>query len=293
MTASLPASLKPWLARRLGLSRLGAAVSHLLARDPVPPAASPAHAASAPPRFTSVRGWLQAEVPVFVPCYNNPTYARGMLRQLRALGFRRVVLVDNASTSPDMRAWLGGLGGEADVVALAENLGPRDIFLDPRNLALLPRHFCVTDPDLALNPALPDGFLGDLAALAERHRVGKAGFALDISDREAMRDDLFRIGERDWKIWEWEAQFWEKALGSLEDGDAVYDAMIDTTFALYDKERFDPADPLRAVRVAGRFTARHLPWYRDLGLPDAEAAHYRRAGRFSFYLKDPAAPPPD
>lgn len=213
------------------------------------PAAWPAERAPAVPRFTSVRGWLQVEVPVFVPCFNNPTYARDMLRQLRTLGFRRVVLVDNASTSPAMRDWLSRLGGEADVVALAENLGPRDIFLDPRNFALLPRHFVVTDPDLALNRALPDGFLGDLAGLSEQHRVGKAGFALDISDRGAMRDDQFRIGERDWKIWEWEAQVWEKALGSLEDGDGVYDADIDTTFALYDKEHFNPsAPPARCAR---------------------------------------------
>jgi hypothetical protein len=211
-----------------------------------------------------------------------------MLHQLRGLGFRRVVLVDNGSTSPEMRAWLAGLGGEATVVRLAENLGPKNSIFDARDLALLPRHFCVTDPDLMFNAALPDGFLGDLAALAERHRVGKAGFALDISDPEAMRDERFRIGDRDWAIWEWEAQFWERPFGQTVDGDPVYDAPIDTTFALYDKNHFDPNDFLRAVRVAGRFTARHLPWYRDIGLPDAEEAFYRRTGAFSHYLQDPA-----
>jgi FkbM family methyltransferase len=237
-------------------------------------------------RFASIRGWLQAEIPVLVPCFNNPTYTRGMLRQLRALGFQQVVLVDNASTSPDMRTWLDGLEDEATVIALPDNFGPHNIFNDPRNFALLPRRFCITDPDLSFNPALPEGFLGDLSGLIERHRVGKAGFALDISDRELIRDELFRIGEKDWKIWEWEAQFWDKPLEPLANGDAVYDADIDTTFALYDKSHFDPGNHLRAVRVAGRFTARHLPWYWDRGLPEAEAALYGRTEKVSYYLKE-------
>jgi hypothetical protein len=125
--------------------------------------------------------------------------------------------------------------------------------------------------------------------LTKRHRIGKAGFALDISDREAMVTHQFNIGGSKWNIWDWEARFWETPLEPLEGGDSVYDASIDTTFALYDKEYFDPIDPvafLRAVRVAGRFTARHLPWYRDQGLPESEAADYVRTQRHSFYQKE-------
>ena len=98
-----------------------------------------------------------------------------------------------------------------------------------------------------------------------------------------MRDRTFRINDKDWRIWEWEEQFWEKPIGELHGGDRVYDAPIDTTFALYDQDYFDPADFTRAVRVAGRFTARHLPWYRDHGLPEAEATQYARTQRFSYY----------
>jgi len=240
---------------------------------------------SSAPRFTSIGSWLQAEIPILVPCFNNPTYARNMLKQLQVLGFGQVVIIDNASTSPDMRNWLGSLGSEVTVISLPGNFGPHHIFHDTRTFALLPRYFCVTDPDLSFNPALPDGFLGDLAMLTTRHRIGKAGFALDISDREAMRDDVFDVGDRKSNIWEWEAQFWEKPLEPLESGDKVYDAKIDTTFALYDKKYFDPDTFLSAVRVAGRFTARHLPWYRDRGLPEVEAAEYERTQRFSSYHK--------
>jgi hypothetical protein len=33
---------------------------------------------------------MQADVPVFVPCFNNPTYTARMVSQLQSLGFRRI-----------------------------------------------------------------------------------------------------------------------------------------------------------------------------------------------------------
>ena len=234
--------------------------------------------------YRSVRSWLQAEIPVFVPCFNNLTYVRNMTAQLIGLGFKRVVLIDNASTSAEMREWLSSVEG-VEVIALNQNLGPHHFMYDPGISSLLPGFFCVTDPDLAFNPALPEGFLGDLAMLTSRHKVGKAGFALDISDRGSLRDELFEVGGRKCKIWEWESQFWERTLPPTPGGDPVYDAGIDTTFALYDMRFFDPSTFLQAVRVAGRFTARHLPWYRDRGIPELEEAVYQRTQRFSSYIR--------
>jgi hypothetical protein len=168
---------------------------------------------------------------------------------------------------------------------LAGNPGPRHVFLDPAIYARLPRYFCLTDPDLAINPAMPPDFLGELAALAARERVGKAGLALDLSDRNAMRDEPMQIGERSWHIWEWEDQFWRDELPPLRPGgDPVYRAPVDTTFALYDRTFFDPDRFLDAIRVAGRFTCRHLPWYRERQLPEEEERFYRRTQSFSYYL---------
>jgi hypothetical protein len=184
-----------------------------------------------------------------------------------------------------MRDLLTAAGDAVSVVLLLDNPGPRHLFLDPASFALLPRHFCITDPDLAFNPAMPADFLGDLAALAARERVGKAGLALDLSDRNAMRDEPMLIGERTWRIWEWEDQFWHDELKSLRpEGDPVYRAPVDTTFALYDKAFFDPERFLEAVRVAGRFTCRHLPWYRERQLPEEEERVYRSTQSYSYYL---------
>jgi hypothetical protein len=225
-------------------------------------------------------------VPVFVPCFNNPTYTSGMVRQLRERGFAHIVLMDGGSDLLAMRALLADTGPDLSVVAMPGNPGPRTVFLSPAAYAALPRYFCLTDPDLALNPAMPPDFLADLAALAGRERMGKVGLALEIADRDAMRTEQFTIGPRTWHIWEWEEQFWRDRLEPVRPGgDPVYRAPIDTTFALYDKEYFDPANDLPALRVAGRFTCRHLPWYADSLVPEAEAAHYRRTERYSFYAR--------
>jgi FkbM family methyltransferase len=252
------------------------------------PAGMRAERVSLPKRsvVSSVAAHLQAEVPVLVPCFNNFTYTTRMASQLRALGFREVVLVDNGSTYPPMQRFLAAPGDGVSVVALPTNLGPHHLLLDPASLALLPRHFCITDPDLAFNPAMPADFLGDLAALAARERVGKAGLALDISDRDAMRDDTFLMGDRYWRIWEWEEQFWRHEMEPLRPGgDPVYRSEVDTTFALYDKNFFDAENYLAGLRVAGRFTCRHLPWYRDKEMPEDEETFYRSAEQFSWYLR--------
>lgn len=99
---------------------------------------------------------------------------------------------------------------ECDRYRMAEDKGPTDIIVDPANFVLLPQFFCITDPDLSLNSAMPEDFLAQLAALAERLSIGKAGLALDIADRSAVRQEDFLTGDRHWKIWDWEEQFWQE-----------------------------------------------------------------------------------
>jgi FkbM family methyltransferase len=237
----------------------------------------------------SLAAHLQAAVPVIIPSFNNPTYLGNMVRQLQKYRFGNIIIVDNGSTFPPMREYLEAIRQEVQVIALKDNKGPRHIFLAEENLALLPQFFCVTDPDLEFNAALPSDFVARLAALTEKHRVGKAGLSLGIADREKMRQTSFQIGDRDWKIWEWEAQFWQDKIDELDGKHPVYKASIDTTFAVYNKEYFSAETYLEGLRVAGDYTCKHLPWYDDIGIPEAEARFYANAEKFSSYLKAPKA----
>jgi len=98
-----------------------------------------------------------------------------------------------------------------------------------------------------------------------------------------MLQRKFPIGSHEYWIWEWEEQFWKTPLSRTRSGDRIYRADIDTTFAVYNKRYFDPADCLKAVRIADRHTCRHLPWYRDNLLTPDEEDYYRATARFSVY----------
>ena len=233
------------------------------------------------PPGAQVLGGVDGDIPVLIPAFNTVTYVRDMVRQLRERGQRRIVIIDNASTYGPMRQYLAAPDEGVTVIAGAHNAGPRHALVDPAQFDALPRLFCLTDPDLLLNPDTPADFLAQLAALTERMAVGKAGLALDIADPAALRQESFRIGPRDWKIWEWEAQFWQDQAGTMPGGDPIYRASVDTTFALYNKRYFDPRQFTVGLRVAGRYTCRHRPWYPDAGLPPDEEAFYKHTARDS------------
>lgn len=236
--------------------------------------------------FPSLVSRLQAEIPVIIPAFNNPTYLRNILVQLQKLRLQNIIVVDNVSTYPAMNDLLSEISREVSVVRNEENRGARHVILDEKIVSLLPPLFCVTDPDLQFNDELPSDFLAELVLLTEKYAVGKAGFSLDISERYELRDDGFLINGRQYAIREWEQQFWETPLGPLAGGDPVYRAPIDTTFALYNKKYYSPDRMFEAIRVGGRYACRHLPWEKTSIVPETEESYYRKAAtRFGNYHK--------
>lgn len=235
-------------------------------------------------RHSSFAACSMAETPIIVPVFNNPTYLRKMLAQLGRLGLGNVYVIDNGSTSAAMHQALEEAEQGAQVVRTGVNKGPRDVVLGGMNYECLPEVFCVTDPDLEFHPELPEDFLAQLLWLTRKHKVGKAGFALRIDDAGLMHRTKFRINEREYHAAEWELQYWQESAGSLEDGSPAFRAHIDTTFALYNKNYFSADSFYQAIRVAGKYTCRHLPWYVDSGVSEAETTLYRTTQKHSMHL---------
>ena len=232
-------------------------------------------------QHTDLSSYLQSQIPVLVPCFNNQTYCRNMLMQLNRLGFANIILLDNNSTDPDMQSFLHTIdGSSATVIFQGKNLGPRHCVLDADSREFLPNYFCVTDPDLQFNQNLPQDWLAQLIALSERYKIGKVGFALDLSEPELMQDYDIDIGGRKFKIWEWEAQYYQNQISMISGQDPVYAAKIDTTFAVYNRKYLQPQgeDFYTALRVAGRYTCKHLPWYKQSIVPEAELQNYWQTG---------------
>jgi hypothetical protein len=197
------------------------------------------------------------DIPIVVISYNNHKYVENTLKQIKKINpdyYKNIIIVDNFSTCNDTIQFLQNV--DVCVIRRDKNYGPR--LSDPDNFdiyARLPPKFVLTDPDLQFNENLPSNFIDILSQLSDQYQGYKVGFALDISDF----DKMFQSGEyKDGKsIYGWESQFWEKRIPNSNY--ELYDADIDTTFCLMNKYYLGG----NKVRVAGNFTAKHLPWYID------------------------------
>jgi len=63
----------------------------------------------------------------------------------------------------------------------------------------------------------------------------------------------------------------------------LYLTTLDTQFALYNKAFFDPANRYPAIRVAGRFTSRHLSQLKSNTIPAEEVEFYKSTTRYSYF----------
>jgi len=150
----------------------------------------------------------------------------------------------------------------------------------------LPDVYLLSDPDLELNKNLPDNFVEILYELSKKYETYKVGFALDISDHENFIDcPNYNSGLN---IYTWESRFWHN---KIEDEKyEIYNAPIDTTFCLVNEKNFDlnkPHDYHNAIRLAGDFTTKHLPWYKDYiknNIPQEEIEIWKKNNKSSSLL---------
>jgi hypothetical protein len=140
----------------------------------------------------------------------------------------------------------------------------------------------LSDPDLEFSTSLPVDFINELKIISEVHKVGKVGLALEFSSEDVMHSELFLDGQKVGAI-EYEQQFWTNNIGKNQTGDDLYRTTLDTTFALYNKTYFDPEDRYTAIRVAGKFTAKHLGSLSNSIVPKSESSYYKSLTRYSYF----------
>lgn len=196
-------------------------------------------------------------IPIVIVCYNNYKYVENMVNQLIRVNknlSQNIMILDNKSTCEETINYLKSI--EQRVIWNSENNGPWiSLEKNKRIYDQMPKKFILTDPDLELNPNLPKNFVEILVNLSEQFRCERIGFALDISDSDKMFQTEYCGGLT---IYDWESQFWRNKMRNTGTPYELYEAAIDTTFVLITK-----GYPTINIRVAGNFTAKHLPWYKD------------------------------
>jgi GT2 family glycosyltransferase len=201
--------------------------------------------------------------PIVIICRDRLAPLRALLGWLDRAGYERPILLDNASSYPPLVDFLSSAGVE--VVRLSRNLGHLAPWAsgEIRSKIEPTQPFVVTDCDVVPDEGCPSDAVEHLAAVLQAHgEVEKVGLGLRIDDLP----DSYALKQQ---VIEWESQFWE-----LEIAPGVFEAEVDTTFALYRSigRRHSSAG---ALRTGPPYVARHLPWYGDSSNPTDEQEYYR------------------
>lgn len=195
--------------------------------------------------------------PIIIISYNNYKYVENTVNQLLQINeeyFQHIQILDNCSSCSDTIQYLKNVN--CKVIYNNTNSGPGITSNNNAHIYnYLPDKFIITDPDLEFNANLPNNFIEILINLSDKYNCNKIGFALDISDFDKMYEFKYHDGKN---IYDWEIQFWKHKITNSDDEYELYNAAIDTTFCLVNKNKSD-----KNIRIAGNFTAKHLPWYKN------------------------------
>lgn len=192
-------------------------------------------------------------IPVFITNRDRLGWVRDIVAAVNRLPGAVPVIVDNASTYPPLLEWYASQA-ECRVFRLTENKGPRAAWSVKDEVVGDGGHYVVTDNDLDLSQ-LPADTMSVLRGLLDsRSDIHKAGLALRIDDLpDTEQGRLAR---------EAESKYWDQSRRFVDpNGREMFNAALDTTFAMYRQTPAYLGQYEPAIRVAGRYTARHLPWY--------------------------------
>jgi len=250
-------------------------------------------------RFRKQIGSAIKPIPVFIISYNQYTYLKSMIEQLSKYPSMSLNVIDNKSTYPPLIEYLKQLesDGKVRVLYQPENYGHK-VYERDEIVALGGDKYIVTDPDLLLNPNIPNNFVEILSNISDKYKANKVGFALDIKNNinmnrkiQVTNNDANVFGAAVWKkqegktIQEMEADFWKQ---KIDDPDyELYRAPIDTTFALINKAYYKKGSMENCIRVAGDFTAVHRTWLNgfEKDFQRGEYEHYLGKGNKSSTAK--------
>lgn len=200
-------------------------------------------------------------VPVFINTRDRVACLRSLVEWLERAGHENITIIDNASTYPPLLAYLEA--SRHRVIRSPDNLGHTSLWKLPElHPVIMSDWFVYTDPDVIPSEETPLDAVFRFRQLMQSYpHILKAGFGLRIDDLP----DHYHLKQR--------VVSWESGLYGREVEPEVFEADIDTTFALY-----RPGVPYcygPALRTMGRYQARHLPWYTNSAAVDEEEAYYR------------------
>ncbi len=218
-------------------------------------------------RMLDARRLIPASIPIVINNFNRFDSLCALIEWIRGLdGEKSIIILDNASTYPPLRAYYRSLrkSPNVQVVRLGFNsrlYGIEDVVKELGGF----RRYVVTDADLVPYPDTPPDMLQRMDALLDKHpQFTHVGASLEICDIPAhypLRD----------KVLAWESRYWPPQAEAV--GPDGFVAWVDTTFGMYrqgaDVTKIDPA-----MRLARPYRLKHVDWYIDPARMTDEQRHY-------------------
>ena len=201
-------------------------------------------------------------IPVIINNRNRITYLLQLIGWLEMHGFKNIHIIDNNSTYPPLLDFYSKTSYK--VFRLKENVGHLALWKTPVFKLFKKDYYIYTDPDVVpVEDCPPDAIDYFMKKLMQYDHIEKIGFGLKI-------DDLPDFYKDKQKVIDWEKQFWK----IIVEAD-IFDAHVDTTFALYKPFANGHLIGLKSYRTGGKYVARHLPWYEDSEHPTEENMFYK------------------
>jgi hypothetical protein len=226
-------------------------------------------------RFRALRKRNGPEnIPVIINNRNRYTMLKQLISKLEEFEIKNIHIIDNNSDYPPLLHYYKEI--PYTVYLLDSNVGCYSLWKTHIFQRFKDCFYIYTDSDVVPVEECPNDLLTNLKnELLARSDIDKVGLGLKI-------DDLPDENDMKQKIISWEKQYWEKPLSPL-----LYEAPIDTTFALY-KPGKQGGWWLKSARTGYPYIARHLPWYLNSSAQTEEEQYYiQHASIDSSWYKNP------
>lgn len=203
------------------------------------------------------------DVPIFINARDRLGVMKRLIDWLLDAGYRKLIILDNASTYPPLLEYYAALERDwrVKVIRLGKNFGFKALWLSNVLESLkIATPYVYTDPDVLPIENCPKEFVKRLMKiLDDNHEIRKVGLGL-------VWEDITFFDKTNAQ--EIEAAYYENNLI----GENLYHVQVDTTLALYSNVRHYS---LRfSLRTTGDLRARHLPWYFDYDNLPADERYY-------------------
>lgn len=199
--------------------------------------------------------------PIVLTNMNRLTTCKSMVESLFKLnGASDITIIDNASTYPPLLEWYEEVKNDIKIVRHDANHGPWVFFYSNYWSTIDSEFYIYSDADLELNPEMPYNWQEIMLEYYNKNNGNKKiSLALNLDDIPEHYEFIDQVRNHQSVCWY-----------PTEEPD-VYNAITDMSFTMDSKSR---GYRYESLRLAGKFMAKHVPWYIDFNNIDEEERYY-------------------